>query len=267
MLIQRLKHHTFLSTTVPKRAYKNSFTPATIKSITDADSSTPVKLVKILPEKPMPYLPGQWLDFDPLTPNGRLLGLSLINFDHTCLEVAVKISPHTTVQWIHQELSLASKVAVQIGDDKTLTISKQVLDAQKESGIVLIAGGIGINPFLGMLDFVEKEMENSCKITLINVVKSAEENLFAERLKSYEGRISELDVSTFYSHGKKTIPEGCIKKLKQVRMQTEKSPRTYLCGPGGMMQQFTDFLLSEGFDAPITEKWATLAFDLHNKQS
>jgi len=51
-----------------------------------------------------------------------------------------------------------------------------------------------------------------------------------------------------------------------VKLDKSSSPRTYLCGPGGFMVQFSEVLSKIGYSTPITEKWASLAFDLHNKQ-
>ena len=51
------------------------FTLARISEITNATKH--VKVLKLVPKKPLPYNPGQWIDFDSLQPNSRLLGLSL----------------------------------------------------------------------------------------------------------------------------------------------------------------------------------------------
>lgn len=237
------------------------FTLARISEIKNATKN--VKILKLVPEKPLPYHPGQWIDFDNLQPNSRLLGLSLINHDENCLEIAAKISPHPTVQWIHQKAKLNQNVKIQVGDDLTLTINDEIVEKCENSGIVLIAGGIGINPFLSMLDYFKKN-ESKCLVTLINISRTEEEDIFKERLKSLQ--IDNVDIYTFYSEGKREIPEGVVDILKKVKTNENSSPRTYLCGPGGFMVQFSEVLSKIGYETPITEKWASLAFDLHNKQ-
>ena len=58
-------------------SFEDGFTIARISEVTDAKSPTPVKIIKLVPEKRMDYLPGQWIDFDSMVPGMRLLGLSL----------------------------------------------------------------------------------------------------------------------------------------------------------------------------------------------
>merc|ERR1712173_380087 len=110
-----------------------------------------------------------------------------------------------------------------------------------------------------------KKNETKCSVTLINISKTEEEDIFKERLKSLN-EIDNVDIYTFYSQGKREIPEGVVDILKKVKIDENTSPRTYLCGPGGFMVQFSEVLSEIGYETPITEKWASLAFDLHNKQ-
>jgi len=167
---------------------------------------------------------------------------------------------------IHNNAKINQTVKIQVGDDLTLTINDEIVEeSSNNSGIVLIAGGIGINPFLSMLDYFKKN-KTDCPVTLVNISKTEEEDIFRERLKELDSEIDNVSIYTFYSEGKREIPEGVVEILEKVKTDENLSPRTYLCGPGGFMIQFSEVLAEIGYETPITEKWASLAFDLHNKQ-
>lgn len=117
--------------------FNENFIPAIITEITDSCSATPVKILKLKPEKALKYLPGQWLDFDSLVPESRLLGLSMINYNSSCIEVAAKISDHPTVEWIHKTAQVNDQIAIQIGDDLTLSLDEQIIKNNQQNGLVL----------------------------------------------------------------------------------------------------------------------------------
>ena len=106
----------------------------------------------------------------------------------------------------------------------TLTINPDILESCKQNGIVLIAGGIGINPFLSMLDYFKNEKNSDVKVDLINITKSEQENLFLERLNDLEEKVDNLNVFTSYSQGKREIPQEVVKKLMSIRKGLNGSP-------------------------------------------
>jgi len=120
------------------------FIPTKITEIIHRGSeNTPVKIFKLAPTKPIKYLPGQWIDLQPSDRSIRLLGLSLTNFSDRQPEVAVKISPHPAVQWLHNTACSGSTVEIAVGEDTSFALSEEHIE--ESSHILLIAGGIGMD--------------------------------------------------------------------------------------------------------------------------
>lgn len=115
-----------------------------------------------------------------------------------------------------------------------------------------------------MLDYMQVT-EISCPVTLINISKSLEEDLFLKRLVEYEIALPNLKVHTFYTNGTRKLPEELPQILSDIRATVDSSPRTYLCGPSGMMAEVSKVLEELKYDTPIIEKWAQEAMNLHNK--
>merc|ERR1712093_348322 len=111
-----------------------------------------------------------------------------------------------------------------------------------------------------MLDYV-RQYHQKTQITLINLVKSENENIYREQLAEYAKTIRNLTVHTFY--GRTAYPDGVLNILQSL---AEQKPRTYVCGPRGMMETTLQHLSNSGIDEIVVEEWANIAFDLHVKQ-
>ena len=168
----------------------NFFTARISKITTKGSQRAPVKIFSTKLNEPLKYKPGQWADFDNLQPDSRLLGLSMVNYNPNSLEFACKLSPHSTVQWIHQNMKVDDEVHLQLGLDQSFT-----LNLAEKKNIVFIAGGIGITPFMSMLDYLnsKQQQQNHASIDnnflLINIVKTEEDNIFSDRLMEYNQTI------------------------------------------------------------------------------
>ncbi|MBZ3889247.1 Oxidoreductase NAD-binding domain-containing protein 1, partial [Sciurus carolinensis] len=117
-----------------------------------ASESPSVKSLRLLiADKDFSFKAGQWIDF-------FIPGVSVVGGFSICssprlleqermIELAVKYTNHPPALWIHNKCTLDSEVAVRVGGD--FFFDPQPTDAPRN--LVLIAGGVGINPLLSIL--------------------------------------------------------------------------------------------------------------------
>ncbi|XP_057593858.1 oxidoreductase NAD-binding domain-containing protein 1 isoform X3 [Hippopotamus amphibius kiboko] len=117
-----------------------------------ADESPSVKRLRLrVADKAFSFKAGQWVDF-------FIPGVSVVGGFSICssprlleqermIELAVKYTNHPPALWIHNQCTLDSEVAVRVGGE--FCFDPQPADASRN--LVLIAGGVGINPLLSIL--------------------------------------------------------------------------------------------------------------------
>ncbi|KAF4020732.1 hypothetical protein G4228_012797, partial [Cervus hanglu yarkandensis] len=117
-----------------------------------ASESPSVKRLRLLvADKDFSFKAGQWVDF-------FIPGVSVVGGFSICssprlleqermIELAVKHTNHPPALWIHNQCTLDSEVALRVGGQ--FFFDPQPSDASRN--LVLIAGGVGINPLLSIL--------------------------------------------------------------------------------------------------------------------
>ncbi|XP_006170765.1 oxidoreductase NAD-binding domain-containing protein 1 [Tupaia chinensis] len=117
-----------------------------------ADESPTVRSIRLLvADKHFSFKAGQWVDF-------FIPGVSVVGGFSICssprlleqermIELAVKYTNHPPALWVHNKCVLGSEVAVRVGGE--FFFDPQPTDASRN--LVLIAGGVGINPLLSIL--------------------------------------------------------------------------------------------------------------------
>ncbi|XP_014393042.1 PREDICTED: oxidoreductase NAD-binding domain-containing protein 1 isoform X1 [Myotis brandtii] len=117
-----------------------------------ANESPSVKRLRLLvADQDFSFKAGQWIDF-------FIPGVSVVGGFSICssprlleqervIELAVKYTNHPPAVWIHKQCALDSEVAVRVGGE--FFFDPQPADASRN--LVLIAGGVGINPLLSIL--------------------------------------------------------------------------------------------------------------------
>jgi anaerobic selenocysteine-containing dehydrogenase/ferredoxin-NADP reductase len=103
--------------------------------------------------------------------------------------------------------------------------------------VVLVAGGIGITPFMAYLETLARKPINQ-RIHLLYANRSATNEAFAARIAALQATLPNLSVSRFFSKALGPIPENCREGRVSVRdillPEFDDAPYVYMCGPTSM---------------------------------
>ncbi|XP_055985608.1 oxidoreductase NAD-binding domain-containing protein 1 isoform X2 [Sorex fumeus] len=186
------------------------------------------------------------------------------------IELAVKYANHPPSLWIHNQCTLDSEVALRVGGE--FYFDPQPTDASRN--LVLIAGGVGINPLLSILRHaadLHREHANkgsgyeTGRIRLLYSAKNTSELLFKQNILDLVNEFPEKIACSLHvtkqttqisSDLKLYITEGRITE-KQLRDHISKETLFYICGPPLMTDFFSKQL--EASQVPrehiCFEKW------------
>ena len=134
------------------------------------------------------------------------------------------------------------------------------LPTRHDAPIVLIAGGIGITPFLSLLETLAATgVQTMPEIHLIHANRNRATHAFATRLKALEASLPRLEVVDVYSEpqsgdalGRDYDAEGYVGNDVIAANWIARRARFYLCGPAPMMAGLREVLAARGvFDFEI----------------
>lgn len=123
--------------------------------------------------------------------------------------------------------------------------------------VVLIAGGVGITPFIGYLRTLREVVDRPPTVTLLQVFRNAREHPFREEMEALKKALPELSTVTWYSQPLAEDTEGVDYDIagrpslsgidgSTSLLSVQDRPLIYLCGAGGLMDQMTDEALAQG---------------------
>ncbi|EHB10488.1 Oxidoreductase NAD-binding domain-containing protein 1 [Heterocephalus glaber] len=222
-----------------------------------ASESPLVKSLRLLiADKDFSFKAGQWIDF-------FIPGVSVVGGFSICssprllekermIELAVKYANHPPALWIHNECALDAEVAVRVGGE--FFFDPQPTDPPRN--LVLIAGGVGINPLLSILKYsadLHREWANKrsgCEIGTIKLFYSAKntsELLFKENILDLVNEFPEKIACSLHVTKQTTqisaelrpyITEGRITE-EQIKDHISNETLFYICGPPPMTDFFS----------------------------
>ena len=141
-------------------------------------------------------------------------------------------------------------------------------DANEKTPLVLLSGGVGLTPFVSMLNTLVQR--NAVRpITWIHGARSAQVRAFTEHVKSVAQAHKNLKVTLFEDHpeegeveGKEFDKRGVV-DIDQVDSGSlflgDQSAQYYICGPEGFMNKTEKDLIAKGVDPSriYVEKFGT----------
>nr|XP_028605587.1 oxidoreductase NAD-binding domain-containing protein 1 [Podarcis muralis]XP_028605588.1 oxidoreductase NAD-binding domain-containing protein 1 [Podarcis muralis]XP_028605589.1 oxidoreductase NAD-binding domain-containing protein 1 [Podarcis muralis]XP_028605590.1 oxidoreductase NAD-binding domain-containing protein 1 [Podarcis muralis]XP_028605591.1 oxidoreductase NAD-binding domain-containing protein 1 [Podarcis muralis]XP_028605592.1 oxidoreductase NAD-binding domain-containing protein 1 len=239
-----------------------------------SESETVKRLRLAVTDKEFTFKAGQWVDF-------FIPGVAVVGGFSICsspgllqqegvLELAVKQTTHPPAHWVHTQCTLGSEVALRVGGN--FFFDPQPADAP--ANLVLVAGGVGINPLFSILLHVadlQRTRENKGSgykmgtANLFYCAKNTHELLFRKHIlgltNTFPGRIT---CSFHVTKQSSPICENLQPYIKEGRISAddlEKHISTdtlwYICGPPAMIESISKVLANLGVtqDKIFFEKW------------
>ncbi|MEY9874252.1 anaerobic selenocysteine-containing dehydrogenase/ferredoxin-NADP reductase [Streptacidiphilus sp. MAP12-33] len=154
----------------------------------------------------------------------------------TAYELAVRHHPGGAFSsWLHGEAL--------VGDTLHLTspAGTFALPTAHDRPLVLLAGGIGVTPFLGLLTTLAARPERAPEVVLHYGVADPGDHPFRERLRDLGRRLPQVRVVTRYADR-----EGFVTAADVDPSLIDRRARFYLCGPEPMLRSLTDGLIARG---------------------
>ncbi|XP_010333956.1 oxidoreductase NAD-binding domain-containing protein 1 [Saimiri boliviensis] len=222
-----------------------------------ANESPSVKSLRLLiADQDFSFKAGQWVDF-------FIPGVSVVGGFSICssprlleqermIELAVKYTNHPPALWVHNKCTLDSEVAVRVGGE--FFFDPQPAEASRN--LVLIAGGVGINPLLSILRHAAdllREQANKGRgyeigtIKLFYSAKNTSELLFKKNILDLVNEFPEKIACSLHVTKQTTQISAELKPYITERRITEKEIRDhisketlfYICGPPPMTDFFS----------------------------
>jgi anaerobic sulfite reductase subunit B len=121
------------------------------------------------------------------------------------------------------------------------------IEDYKRKEIVVIAGGTGVSPVRGVIDYFAENVEESKGMTLIAGFKNPKDILFREDFKRWKEKIDVI-LTVDSAEGDPNYQEGLVTKyIPELKMKNIDEAVAIVVGPPAMMRFSTKALLEAGF--------------------
>lgn len=194
------------------------------------------------------FLPGQWVDFYVDTGSSTEVGgfsITSSPLKRGTLELAIKKLPHGPAAiYLHEQAKVGDSFLVQGG------FGGFYFDQDWDGPLMLIAGGIGITPFMSMLRYLD-EAGRQVETVLLYSASSPSELLFRQELQALEGRNPSIKCVFTVTRPHDAAWEGRVGRIDPELIQEHMPARDclyYLCGPPALQDDLSSGLAELGAD-------------------
>jgi len=205
------------------------------------------------------FKPGQWVDFFP--PQYKNPGGFSISSSPDLLpdiELAIRASPHPVVQWVFDQAKVDDIVQIAIGGEWYLKRRKP-----HQTRLLLVAGGVGINPILAMLRHLAHMDDAWRRIDLVYSARNWDDILYKEEVLELMRHLPQLHATIHLTDSdviesaspvdRVRVQSGRIEKEHLTRISGEDTV-AYLCGPPLLSEALSE-VLTGTVDEVNFEKW------------
>lgn len=220
------------------------------------------------PAAPLPFAAGQWVDF--VIPGLEAVGgysMTSTPWQMThegTLDLAVRRGRGLVTRAIHERLAVGDRVALRVG-------GTCVLDEGGTKPLLLIAGGIGVNPMWSMLQTLARQTPQRA-ITFCYSSKHPETMLFRDEIPATTRTFVNGRVAFFWTDPQATTVPAVAAGFMSDRIQfhfgrptatdlinaaaiNPAELRAYMCGPPTMIDALATALPAGGLRDLHYEKW------------
>ncbi len=219
----------------------------------------PVRIAEIIQETPtvrvlrldlqgrdFHYKAGQWINcYTDIDHVRQVVGYSLVSSPTSkgFIELAVKISDNPVTVYIHNSAKVGDILHIESGNGEIY------YEEGMGSKIVLVSGGIGVAPLMGILRYIDATIDAT--VTLLQSALSFEELIFFDEIMTIA--VNNPRVKYYPSVTREKPPEGVgkgrISGESFERLGVDYGSLFYISGPGEMIPELANYLVSRGVDS------------------
>lgn len=230
--------------------------PATVVSVSDISKTVKSLTLKvdddIIQKTGLSFKAGQWLDFF-IPGEPQVGGFSMTSSPHRLqtlgtVDLAVKASSWPPARWIHTKCKKGDTVAFRFGGEFYYASQMN----SKPHSLLLIAGGVGINPLYSIFQHVAQTENGNpssylTKLTLLFSAASADELLFRNTIDECVSKNSKLKAEYFVTREENSLFTNRRITKDDIAERLSSSSASdcsicYICGPPDMVGQTSQWL-------------------------
>lgn len=189
------------------------------------------------------YKPGQYISVRVHIPGETYMMIRQYSLSKAADEESFRISvkresdqdPNGKVSvYLHEQLEVGGTVEV------TPPAGEFVLNEDRSTPVIMLAGGVGITPLMSMTERL-LQSASAREITFLHAARSEKEAAFVKELQQLSASHEELTYQSFFSDTDNAFI------TRDVLAELPKSADIYVCGPVGFMESMIANLVSLGF--------------------
>ena len=205
-----------------------------------------VKHFTISVPKDFSFTPGQYISIIKDNPNNGIKlrrPYSIVskvnsNIHYNSIDLCIKILENGNITPLLNKLKKGDKVEC-LGPLGNFKISEE----SKDKNTIFISTGVGIAPFISMIEFILEKSNKKHKVKLITGYKTNEDILYEKELKSLENKHPNFKYYSILSESD-TGNGGRVQKL--VEEHFDKNADYYICGLKDMISSVRLLILKKG---------------------